>query len=346
MRLGKVGMLVAPGGSGKSYLLLQLAVCVILGSPWARHFKIPDYVTGRRVLLVFGEEDADSFNHRLVAVFKALKVLPEERALVRQRLRVFFLDGIDTPLIESDDGFTLQESVHMQALRNLCNEGEGYALVGIDPVVQFAGPINENDNAQVTRLIKAVASLTLCKGNPAVLLPHHVPKSANGTGDVEARGASAFTCNARYVAGLVPQEGHVVFKHKKGNYSPLGDDVILIPDALGVLSVADAMTMKEIEAAEIEAEANRRASSPRAKVKAVEVEKQEAAVQEKAAEIEVYFRQHPGLRLTGRETLALVRGDNGVKARALAVLTAQRRLLRENDSDRGRLYLPGDMPLG
>ena len=60
--LGKVGAIVAPGGSSKSQWLLQLAVGVASGVPVAEHWEIGE--TGG-VLVFFAEDDEDEIHRRL-----------------------------------------------------------------------------------------------------------------------------------------------------------------------------------------------------------------------------------------------------------------------------------------
>jgi len=65
--LGKVGLLVAPGGTGKSQLALQLAIAVATGTGLADWWTV-----GERgpVLALFAEEDEEELHRRLRAILR------------------------------------------------------------------------------------------------------------------------------------------------------------------------------------------------------------------------------------------------------------------------------------
>lgn len=80
----------AHGGTGKTLLALQLAVCLATGKPF---FGLP--TTQATVLAVFAEDDADELHRRLAAVCAALEV---SLADVADRLHVFDAVGVDVSL--------------------------------------------------------------------------------------------------------------------------------------------------------------------------------------------------------------------------------------------------------
>ena len=66
--LGKVGMLVAPGGTGKSFFSIQLAVAVATGVRLADHWEVDEVGSS---LILCAEEDDDDLHHRLRDVLSA-----------------------------------------------------------------------------------------------------------------------------------------------------------------------------------------------------------------------------------------------------------------------------------
>ncbi|RYZ45998.1 MAG: hypothetical protein EOO72_02940, partial [Myxococcaceae bacterium] len=83
--LGKVGMLAAAGGAGKTMALVQLAVSVATGRPWLGHYGVPVSSRGR-VVLALAEEDTDEAHRRLYAVRRGLALSEHEWADVLDRI--------------------------------------------------------------------------------------------------------------------------------------------------------------------------------------------------------------------------------------------------------------------
>ena len=54
---GVVGLIVAPGGTGKSWFLFQLAMSTVSGIPLAGKWSIPSSYRPRRVLMLSAEDD-------------------------------------------------------------------------------------------------------------------------------------------------------------------------------------------------------------------------------------------------------------------------------------------------
>ena len=71
LRQGIVAMLVAPGGTGKSQALVQLAIAVAAGKPWLDELHCPK---PGRVALVSGEEDTPELHRRIRSSVRAGKL--------------------------------------------------------------------------------------------------------------------------------------------------------------------------------------------------------------------------------------------------------------------------------
>jgi RecA-family ATPase len=191
-----VGMIAAPGGTGKTRLGLQLAIGVALGTGWP--WRTPPPVAGR-VLYLAAEEHPDTLLDRLRAIAQATAMPPGD------------MDRLDTVLdvcsMITVPGATLSafanEGPLTSALLGLA--GKRYRLIVIDPIASFAGIDAENDNAAVTRVVKYLRAVGEATG-AAVLVLHHVAKSAILNGQthlaVAARGAIALTDGVRWQAQL------------------------------------------------------------------------------------------------------------------------------------------------
>ena len=95
--LGRVGAIVAPGGSSKSQLMIQMGVSVATGIPVAGHWEVGE--TGG-VIIFFAEDDDDEIHRRLHRVQNHLTMAGHGKELqpLRERLFIFSTIGTDTLL--------------------------------------------------------------------------------------------------------------------------------------------------------------------------------------------------------------------------------------------------------
>lgn len=267
---GKVGMLAAGGGVGKTMALCQLAIAVATGTRWlastgARPGELgAGFITpkdGGRVLLALGEEDAEEVQRRMFNAGKNLSGEQQRKAL--ERIVVMPLAGVAVGLIEETGHAPLLEELRAR----LNAENEGWALLVLDPLSRFAGLDTEKDNAAATRFVQAVETLVTVSGSPTVLLAHHTNKTARNksstardTENSGARGASGLTDAVRWVADLdADGKGHAWLEVKKTNYSAPMDAVLLVRDgenggALRAATAADQARKTADEAASKAAE--------------------------------------------------------------------------------------------
>ena len=210
---GKVGMFVAPGGTGKTQALSQLAVSVATGLPWFDCFhiaSIPGQSASKgRVLLALGEEDEDEIKRRVNPYIQSLLAKSKDKnqfqADLRSNLKPLALDGAGPRMLGAKPDYT--EEVFFSALYELLKQSEEpWRLIILDPASRFMGPDCETDNNAATRFIELVERLTKLPGSPTVLLAHHTRKGGgndSGNSDKDAaRGSSALTDGARWVAQL------------------------------------------------------------------------------------------------------------------------------------------------
>jgi regulatory protein RepA len=256
---GIVALLAAPGGRGKTMLLVELALAVATGSTWLGW-------TARqgRVLLALAEEDATEIQRRVHYLLCAARLMTEDGlAAIAQNLVVVPLRGHGVALTEVDANGTkaLPETTRAAELRQILieakNAGESFSLVLLDPLARFGGVDVEKDNAAATRFVQVVETLTTPEcGGPTVELVHHTRKAAGDGGDHDSadpiRGASAIVNGVRWAA-LVEQQRHIdgvpellQLRVVKTNYAARPEPLVLCrePDSHGYLRVA---TQGEIE---------------------------------------------------------------------------------------------------
>lgn len=247
--LGKVGMIAAAGGAGKTMALVQLAVSVATGRKWLGHYTVPPESRGR-VLLALGEEDAEEVQRRLYAIRTGLELKPQEVADLKRNLMVLPLAGKSVQLIAAagKDGKPEETPFLEELRRRLSTAGVDWKLLVLDPLSRWAGPETETDNFAATRFVSVIESLAQVRGGPTVLLAHHTTKAARkeGSGDATAaRGASALTDGVRWVATMSKAEiGGMVLSLAKTNYTAPAADLVLKQGEGGVLQ---AMSRKERE---------------------------------------------------------------------------------------------------
>ncbi len=187
---GKLAVMSAPGGTGKSFLLLELALSVAAGEPVVA--GIAPSAAGP-VRYVSFEEDEIDIHNRLVALFQTFSTISPP-------VETFFcsaLEGENLPLLKNDE----KNEEAVEYLENIC---EGMRLVVLDPLSRLHES-DENSNSEMKKLMQVlifIARKTRC----AIVVAHHTSKSAvlNGQGGLQqsARGASCLVDDPRLVLTL------------------------------------------------------------------------------------------------------------------------------------------------
>ncbi|MGH9072875.1 MAG: AAA family ATPase [Acidimicrobiales bacterium] len=212
-----MGMIAAPGGTGKTRLGLQLAIGVALGTgwPWTGWAR-----PGGRVLYLAAEERADTVVDRLRAVAQGTSMDPSAMESLDQELDLHSMISLPEATLAAGG------SEGPLALALLRIPPCAYRLIVLDPLASFAGVDAENDNAAATRLVKYLRAVGQATG-AAVLVLHHVAKAAILSGQthlaVAARGAVALTDGVRWQAQLtrIPEEKAAATVDDAGLYRQL-----------------------------------------------------------------------------------------------------------------------------
>ncbi len=224
---GKCGLLVAPGGVGKTMALTQLALAIASGFDWlGREGGRQGYSVPKpgKVLLVLGEEDREEAQRRLYAAAQNRQAFAladaaetrvpegqkqyavpitrdevfaeERRAEAAARITLLTLAGIPCSFIDraADRSSEPTWSRFLDAFRTKLEREageEGWRAIIIDPLSRFAGLDAETDNACATRFVQAIESLTTVKGHPGIVVSHHTAKVARSDKDFGADAAAA-----------------------------------------------------------------------------------------------------------------------------------------------------------
>lgn len=236
---GTTGIIVASGGTGKSFAALELALSIAVGRDVFGLIG-EDPAPDRAAILAI-EDPPDIIQLRLR---KAIESLTDaEREMAAGNVSVLPLFGTGFCLARKQG----QDIVHPHdAEVRAFLEADRPAVVFVDTTSRAVPGLNENDNGEMALFVSYLE--TLCRsGNCAIVLIHHVSKQAASSASDEAsasRGASALVDNPRWgwsmrVAtreevrdfGLIdddtPDEhveeirrGYVRVAQVKGNYGP------------------------------------------------------------------------------------------------------------------------------
>jgi RecA-family ATPase len=221
---GKVGALVAGGGTGKTTLLLYLFVCIAIGRP----FMGCDVTPGSTVLLT-NDDPQEDMEGVLALICRAMRLTAEEFDLVRQRVRLKSLQGVAglKTFTRSEAGTVVDtgfQSLILQAVEEIPD------LVGIalDTLRQFSGGASNDE--EVIKMTVGLATEVALKTGAFVLLPHHTGKEnyREGISDQYAgSGSAALGDNCRFVLVLQKAKWSDVEEKMKRTGREAGDPLVL-----------------------------------------------------------------------------------------------------------------------
>ena len=245
-----VGLLISPGGTGKSMLALSIGGVISSGHDDIGFSTISPVKTGK-VSLFLGE-DPDEIDELRIQEFWTT-IPPEKRQLIAENMQIFPCLGDTGDLL---DGGTTGDRIISAAGNS--------RLIIIDTLSRFhLGEENERkDAARVMRELERIALTT----SAAVLILHHISKAAvlMGQGDKAeaARGSNVFVNESRWVAflkGMGIKEAsdfgidknfhsdYVRLGCSKLNYSKFFVDIWLKRGNGGILAAADDLNNKNKE---------------------------------------------------------------------------------------------------
>lgn len=226
------------GGVSKSQLLMQAAICTVLGLPFmGRTTK------AGAAMLFFGEEDAEEIFRRVNAIAKVMRLTVEQSDLVKKRLRAFPMVGLDVRLTVPIGG-ALENSGLAQEMITKAKELEAECglpvrLIGLDHLgLIHGGDFNaREDSVQTMVQVNHVAKET----GAAVIVLAHSPKASIGKDQVnsaDVAGSAGFVDQSRGVFilrtmddaegrqyGVDPDQrkNYVSLTNVKANYTRNGD---------------------------------------------------------------------------------------------------------------------------
>lgn len=263
---GIVGTIVAPGGTGKTMMALQLGISVASGERFA---GVWDIGSPGAALLLLGEDD-DAELHRRMETIK--RHLPNVEKSAWDRLLVKSMVGEDMRLTSTDKSTWKIEPTHThERLMSAAMQIPNLRLIVLDSLTRWRGEGDENDASTASRFIQICEQLAQ-KTGATVLVLHHTAKSVLNSEEpsqAAGRGSSAFVNDSRLMIQLMPintamnktyklpddeKTWHVVLAVPKANGAPPQPTLLLRRHEGGYLSLADTTTRRLTEPTKVDTE--------------------------------------------------------------------------------------------
>jgi RecA-family ATPase len=217
-----VGVLIAPGGTGKTTLTLYEATHIALGLPL---YGLRVFRAGPVVILT-AEDSREMLVARLRRITEALSLTPDQLDKVRSRVLISDVSGEGLRLTEMLDD-VVRPSVFADTLADRLRDLAPVVVV-IDPAVSFGvGESRVNDAEQ--GLIEAARRLRRAL-NCCIRYVHHSGKQNardKTTDQYSGRGGSAFADGARMVHVLQPLDASAWHKATGTDLTP-GDSGLIL----------------------------------------------------------------------------------------------------------------------
>ncbi|WP_133489641.1 helicase RepA family protein [Aliiroseovarius marinus] len=194
---GTVGLLVAPGSVGKSFLALEFCISIAAGRDVFGLFSGQEFKKGPVCFLSL-EDGGAVLHHRLYALREYLT--DEDKANIEQNFDVFDASGRGFSLTMADGSLP---SMVFQALEEYLDVRKPVLLV-IDTLNRALSGLNESCSAVASKVLHQLEQLNR-KVGCATLILHHANKSSvlNGNSTAQGiRGSSAWSDNARWQANM------------------------------------------------------------------------------------------------------------------------------------------------
>ena len=192
--------IVAPGSTGKSFYLMQMAACAASGLPF---FGCSVSRPGG-VLMLSAEDDQDEIARRLHAVRDRLKLnsdlTDEQEKLLGENFYPVTRLADDNRITVKLNGTVDWNSALINSIIRTAKDIPNLRLIILDPVARFRGG-DENANEDATKFVEALEKIRKETG-VTVLCAHHSRKGGTGESAEDIRGASAFVDALRFAATL------------------------------------------------------------------------------------------------------------------------------------------------
>ncbi|MFW2585563.1 AAA family ATPase [Aliarcobacter butzleri] len=173
--LGTITIISAPGGTGKTWLITQLALRFILEQK------------SKKAFLWLSEDLESIIKNRMNLICSSILNITLDKTFEN----IHTTDSIPQPLLERQKGIFKMSSKFEQ----LKVELKDYDLIVLDPLLAFYGA-DENDNSQARLFMQPFMNWAK-ETNKSIVFLHHSNKSTGQEVSNKTRGAGAFVDAAR-----------------------------------------------------------------------------------------------------------------------------------------------------
>jgi len=238
----KVGIIVAPGGTGKSQALMQVGVSIATGSLL---FGVWEVGEAGSVLMLLAEDDEEEVHRRLNNIIGQLALSGNIAAIsaLRKNLILKSMVGENNLMTETNQSREVQQTIYVDRLIATAAQIPDLKLIIIDPASRFRGG-DENAAQDTTRFVEAIERVAQATG-ATILIAHHTNKGsmqATEANQNASRGSSALTDGVRWQMnlagmsekeakefGIYPSERHYYLSATitKNNYAPPQQGIML-----------------------------------------------------------------------------------------------------------------------
>lgn len=223
---GIVGSILAAGGSGKSFLLMQ-AVGVALAT--GKQFSIFKPVKATKVLYVAAEDPNEELHRRTYAIANRMGVANNPDLSNLGAISVYGRFG---PLISRDANGNPAPTIYARWLEQTIEANRDVEVVLLDPLSRLFG-LEENSNGDATAFIALLEGIAHRFGI-TIIFAHHESKAASKNSSLQensGRGASGFIDGCRWamvMRTMTAEDGkrfkvnpreHVEIDIRKTNYT-------------------------------------------------------------------------------------------------------------------------------
>lgn len=206
---GKVGVLVAPGGTGKSIFLLHVGVGVATGAPV---FGIWETGEIGGVLMLLAEDDDEEIHRRIHYIIRQLAASNDHESIdaMLKNLIIKSMVAENNLMTETNTSREVQQTNYVERLIATAKLVPNLKLIVIDPASRFRGG-DENSAQDTTRFVEALECVAQATG-ATVMFAHHTNKGSSQAAEASqnaSRGSSALTDGVRWqmnLAGMTEKE--------------------------------------------------------------------------------------------------------------------------------------------
>lgn len=201
-----IALLTADGGTGKTTLKTQEAICLALGQ---RFLGFENVQTGS-TLFITGEDTDEKIYALIGKQMKQMQLNPEQMDIVRKKVRV--VKDIDMCFVtKTRDGFLMPNHNALNTIAEAALEIKAKSII-VDPIASFWG--SEAALNDMSKAVAKFAGLLRDRTKSAVTLINHMGKESSKTKDLSqfaGRGGSALPSHSRIVvtAGRVDKNDYV-----------------------------------------------------------------------------------------------------------------------------------------